>query len=253
MEIYLAGAQLWKYPIKAGVLTPNTAKNVNILQSFYYEDPVITNLIPYIGNYMLDSGAFTFFSAGKHVNWDLYVEKYCDYIKQHNVNLFFELDIDALIGYEKVKNIRKTIERLTGKQPIPVWHSTRGKEEFVNMCKEYPYVAIGGLVGNNGQQGQYARTIWKYFSWFINAAHSHNCKLHALGFTAIRGLQKYHFDSVDSSAWTTGSRYGGVYKFTGNNIMRINVPTGKKMITSAVATHNYCEWVKFVNYARTHL
>ena len=253
MDIYLAGANLWKYPIEAGVLNAQFGKNVNILQSFYYEDPAITNLIPHLKNYMLDSGAFTFFLAGKHVDWNLYVQKYCDYINQHDVKLFFELDIDALIGYEKVKQIRKTIEQKTGKQPIPVWHQNRGKEEFVNMCKEYSYVAIGGLVGAGGQQGEYNRKYWKYFSWFIETAHSYGAKIHALGFTATSALKKYHFDSVDSSAWTTGNRYGGVYKFTGNNIVRMNVPPGKKMITSAVAIHNYCEWVKYANYAITHL
>ena len=252
MEIYLAG-EAFNHPIKAGVLNSETAKNVNLLQSFFYRNAEKEKLIPYFRNYMLDSGAFTFFTSGKHIDWDFYVANYCEFIKLYNVDKFFELDIDALIGYEKVKQIRKTIEQKTGKQPIPVWHQNRGKEEFVNMCKEYSYVAIGGLVGAGGQQGEYNRKYWKYFSWFIETAHSYGAKIHALGFTATSALKKYHFDSVDSSAWTTGNRYGGVYKFTGNNIVRMNVPPGKKMITSAVAIHNYCEWVKYANYAITHL
>lgn len=252
MEIYLAG-EAFTYPIKAGVLNSETAKNVNLLQSFFYRNAEKEKLIPYFRNYILDSGAFTFFTSGKHIDWDFYVANYCEFIKLYNVDKFFELDIDALIGYEKVKQIRKTIEQKTGKQPIPVWHQNRGKEEFVNMCKEYSYVAIGGLVGAGGQQGEYNRKYWKYFSWFIETAHSYGAKIHALGFTATSALKKYHFDSVDSSAWTTGNRYGGIYKFTGNNIVRMNVPPGKKMITSAVAIHNYCEWVKYANYAITHL
>lgn len=252
MEIYLAG-EVFKYLIKAGVLNSETAKNVNLLQSFFYRNAEKEKLIPYFRNYMLDSGAFTFFTSGKHIDWDFYVANYCEFIKLYNVDKFFELDIDALIGYEKVKQIRKTIEQKTGKQPIPVWHQNRGKEEFVNMCKEYSYVAIGGLVGAGGQQGEYNRKYWKYFSWFIETAHSYDAKIHALGFTATSALKKYHFDSVDSSAWTTGNRYGNVYKFTGNNIVSMNVPPGKKIITSAIAIHNYCEWVKYANYAITHL
>lgn len=192
MEIYLAG-EAFTHPIKAGVLNSETAKNVNLLQSFFYRNAEKEKLIPYFRNYMLDSGAFTFFTSGKHIDWDFYVANYCEFIKLYNVDKFFELDIDALIGYEKVKQIRKTIEQKTGKQPIPVWHQNRGKKEFVNMCKEYSYVAIGGLVGAGGQQGEYNRKYWKYFLWFIETAHSYGAKIHALGFTATSALKKISF------------------------------------------------------------
>ncbi len=58
---------------------------------------------------------------------------------------FFELDIDRIVGLEKVEEFRRRIESKTGKQSIPVWHSNRGWQYFVNMCKEYNYVSIGGI------------------------------------------------------------------------------------------------------------
>ena len=229
---------------------PSEPINVNILESFYYTDDIITNLIPYFKNYMLDSGAFTFFSAGKHVDWDKYVTEYIAYINKNKVKLFFELDIDVLIGYERVKEIRKRIERETGRQPIPVWHKNRGKEEYIKMCEEYPYVAIGGLVG---KKSEFGKENYKYFPWFINTAHKYGAKIHALGFTALAPLRLYHFDSVDSSSWTTGNRFGGVYKFTGKDLVRIKKPEGVRMKHKEIAIHNFNEWVKFAQWAETHL
>ena len=69
------------------------------------------------------------------------------------------------------------------------------------MCKEYNYVAIGGLVGGNAE---YSSKYWRYFPWFIKTAHENGAKIHALGFTSLRGMAQYHFDSVDSTTWKSG-------------------------------------------------
>ena len=249
MEIYLAGASLWKWTTQAKILTRQTAKNINILQSFCYRDKEVEDLIPYLRNYMLDSGAFTFFGQGKqNVNWWAYIEQYSEFIKQYNVEKFFELDIDCLVGYEKVKEMRKYIERKTGKQCIPVWHINRGKNEFINLCAEYSYVALGGIAIK-----EIDKSCYKYFPWFIDMAHKHNAKIHGLGFTSVEGIKKYHFDSVDSSSWTTGNRFGGTYHFNGSGIARRPLPQGVKMVQKNVAVHNFAEWVKFAKWAQTHL
>lgn len=220
-----------------------------ILESFYYCDGIVEKMIPYFESFMLDSEAFTFFSSGKRVDWNEYVGRYCDFIKRNNVQLFFELDIDALIGYDKVKDIRRRIERETGKQPIPVWHKRLGKAEFLKMCDEYPYVAIGGIVSREIVPKEYP-----YFTWFINEAHKRGCKIHGLGFTNLKGLTKYHFDSVDSTSWLSGNRFGSVYTFTGKTIVKKDKPQGSRLADSkAVAVHNFSEWAKFQQYAKEHL
>ena len=203
---------------------------------------------------MLDSGAYSFMqNSSKKVHWDEYIERYADFINKYQIEKFFELDIDSVIGYEAVIKYRKKLEKLTNKQSIPVWHNNRGKEEFIKMCEEYPYVAIGGLVGGNSE---YSRKYWKYFPWFINTAHKNNAKIHALGFTSLDGIKKYHFDSVDSTAWLSGNRFGFVYKFNAHNgeMIKIDAPKGKRLADSRkVALNNYVEWIKFQKYAETHL
>lgn len=208
--------------------------------------------MPYFGDFLLDSGAFTFMQNTKsHVDWNDYLEQYADFIKTYNIDKFFELDIDSVIGYENVLKLRKRLETMTGKQCIPVWHLSRGKEEFLKMCDEYPYVSIGGIVS-----GEIKREQYKHFPWFINQAHKHNAKIHGLGFTNLEGLKKYHFDSVDSTAWTTGNRFGHIYRFNGKTITKVNKPDGTRVPkekSRELAVNNFIEWCKFQQYAETHL
>lgn len=224
-----------------------------ILESFFYADAETERQIPYMGDFMLDSGAFTFMQNSKtRVEWDGYLERYADFINRNAVEKFFELDIDSVVGYDKVIQFRKKLERLTGKQPIPVWHTNRGKDEFVKAAQEYPYVAIGGLVGTGS--AEYARKYWAYFPWFIQTAHDNGAKIHALGFTSMDGMKRYHFDSVDSTAWTSGNKYGHIYRFKNGEVKRVDPPPGYHLKDiKKVAQHNFDEWVKFQKWADTHL
>ena len=124
-----------------------------ILESFFYADEDTERLIPLFGDFMLDSGAFTFMQNAKvRVQWEEYVERYADFVRRNDITKFFELDIDSVTGYEKVKEFRKRLETLAGRQCIPVWHKDRGIDEFKRMCDEYSYVAIGGIVSKDIRQ-----------------------------------------------------------------------------------------------------
>ena len=223
-----------------------------ILESFFYADADTERLIPYYGDFLLDSGAFTFMQGkGGSPNWDEYVERYADFINRNKVEKYFELDIDSVVGYDRVKEIRRKLERLTNRPSIPVWHNNRGKEEFIRCAQEYSLVAIGGLVGG---KSEYGRQYWKYFPWFIQTAHKNGAKIHALGFTSLEGIQQYHFDSVDSTAWTTGNRFGYLYFFDGKTMQKRDVPKGHRIKDSrAAALHNYTEWIKYQKWAESHL
>lgn len=93
------------------------------------------------------------------------------------------------------------------------------------------------------------------FPWFVKTAHKYGCKIHALGYTNIKGLHTYHFDSVDSTAWLYGNMSGSVYKFDAKNgtMNKTKAPQGKKLRSKLVAAHNFGEWVRFMKYARARL
>lgn len=88
----------------------------------------------------------------------------------------------------------------------------------------------------------------------IHTAHKLGAKIHGLGFTNLGMLEKCHFDSVDSTAWTTGNRFGFVYQFDGKTMRKVDAPKGKKLKDSRqVALINYTEWIKFQKYAEVNL
>lgn len=256
MKVFLAGVAPWRGGNDR--LYDETIKKCRpfYLESFYYIDADTERLLPFYGDFLLDSGAFTFCAAGgfSESTFEEYLERYADFINRHHVEKFFELDVDSIVGYKKVQQYRRRLEQLTGRQPIPVWHKGRGKDEFIRHCEEYPYVALGGYAAGAKISNKTQQSYVSAFPWFISEAHKHGAKIHGLGYTVMEGLKKYHFDSVDSSAWTTGNRFGYIYKFTGSTMGKIGVPAGKKLKdTKQIALINFNEWVKFQRYAETHL
>ena len=250
MEVFLAD----EHPVKNG--KDADWEGLNILETYYYlqNNKEFPRLIGNFQNFLLDSGAFTFMSnAAKHgnIDWLSYVDRYCDFIIENDIRLFFELDIDKIKGLRYVEMLRQRIENKTHRKPIPVWHIGRGKDYYLQMIKEYPYVAIGGIAAKEMPINKYE----KLFPWFVKTAHKYGCKIHALGYTNIRGLHTYHFDSVDSTAWLYGNMSGSIYKFNAKNgtMDKTKAPDGKKLRSKLVAAHNFGEWVRFMKYARARL
>lgn len=206
MKLYLAG----EHPVKNGTKAV-TWKGINILESYWYakSNKFFPVLRATCENFMLDSGAFTLRKSNIDVQWESYVDEYADFIKQHFVDLFFELDIDNVVGLKEVEKLRSRLERRCGKPSIPVWHPNRGRDYFISMCKEYNYVSLGGIVNSSVKLNDYINV----FPWFIDTAHKYGAKIHGLGFTSLKWLPKIKFDSVDSKAWLSGNMAGYLYKF----------------------------------------
>lgn len=260
MKVYIAGDNNKKKILRETLYGcdfftgENALSGINILESFYYlrKNEEFMTLVKHFGSFLLDSGAFTFMS-GSHkgaIDWDEYVEEYAAFINRWNVKLFFELDIDSVVGLAEVERLREKLEALTGKKPIPVWHRNRGKEYFIKMCESYPYVALGGIVTKEIDRKKYESA----FPWFIKTAHEHKCKIHGLGYTTVANLRKYRFDSVDSTAWLYGNRGGYLYKFNPRTgLLEQLSKDGCRLKSREGAVSNFNEWVKFGKYAETHL
>lgn len=206
---------------------------------------------------LLDSGAFTYLNTKKNakLDWDKYIIEYAEFINKHNIDLFFELDIDPIVGLKEVERLRAKLEKITNKQCIPVWHKSRGLEYWKKMCKEYNYIAIGGIVTKEIKQTQY-----KIFAPLLKIAKENKCKVHALGFTRSRELHKYKFYSVDSTNWIT-TRFNNYYIFNGKmGIMeakRKNIGDSRLRVKKEkIDEYNLMqinEWVKFQKYAELNL
>lgn len=227
-----------------------------MLESFY---SIKEWQIPYIKNcdlFLLDSGAFSFMNSAKkgtkisEKDFENYLERYINFINKYDVKYFFELDIDVIVGYEKVLKLRKKLEDATGKKSIPVFHKNRGIEEWVKMCKEYDYVAIGTSGKNDSK---WTRTHPEVIYKMIKIAKENNCKVHGLGYTSMKGLNKLHFYSVDSTTWQEGSRFGVVHWFDGKTVQKIHNRNRNLRTIKEINEHNYPQWIKFQDYADKYL
>lgn len=220
-----------------------------VLESFYYIREWQIPIIKDADLFLLDSGAFTFMNNfKKEVNWKDYIDKYADFIIKNNIEYFFELDIDAVVGYEKVKEYTKYLENKVGRKCIPVWHKNRGLEEWERITKEYDYVAIGGIVTKEIKPNEY-----KYFSPLLKIAKENNCKVHALGFTSLKGLERYKFYSVDSTSWASGGRFGQIYLFNGKALVQKSFNNKRIKDYKEADKFNLKEWIKFQKYADIYL
>ena len=246
MKIYIAGLYAEG---KCYCMDLLNSTSLNMLESFHYFKSWELEYIKSkpVRSFMLDSGAFTVLTQKKVGNITEsipdYIEQYTDFIMQHEIDLFFELDIDAYIGLKKVEEVRAYINTKTGRQCIPVWHKSRGRDYFIDMCKEYPYVAIGGLVS-----GEIPASKYEVFPWFIRTAHHHGALIHALGLGSTRALKKYPFDSIDCTSWSPGRIGPKAYHFTGTDLKAHSIVSDRKFKKNELATHNLGEWIKFANY-----
>lgn len=170
--------------------------------------------------FLLDSGAFTFLNKSKkseEFNKETlteYIKDYISFINKHDIKYFFELDIDNVVGYENVLKIRQYIEEKTNKKCIPVWHVSRGLDEFISMCKEYKYVAIGGIASKEIPK-KYHSLIYK----LCDIAHDNKCKIHGLGYLSLTALNddKCPFDTCDGTGWQ-GHMRGCGFRLNGDKI-----------------------------------
>lgn len=218
-----------------------------MLSSFFYAEKMEDWIIPVFKHaefFMLDSGAFSFMTGSGSADFDTYLIRYIEFIKKYNFDFFFELDVDSVVGYKKVKEMRKRLEQETGKQCIPVWHVSRGMREYINLCKEYSYIAIGGLVTKEIHQKDFMK-----LQTLIDIANKCECKVHGLGFTYLKYLPVIKFDSVDSSTWTAGRRYGSIYQFNGKSLITHKRKDARVENSADADANNLREWIKFQRYA----
>ena len=226
MNIFLAG--------NIGKKIPNEYiqyKAPFVLQTFFdmvfWDEELCEKAIKTPKMFFLDSGAFSFMNSAESVDFSKYLDQYVLFVNRFNVQFFFELDLDVVIGVRETQKMTRYLEKKTQRQCIPVFHACRKMDGWRQMIREYKYVAIG------------ASGITDECKW-VN-----NTKL-------LRTLSNINnttvpFDSVDSSACLSGGRYGTVYRFTGTKLVSKSIKNRVKDYKT-LNTHNVKEWIKMSNY-----
>lgn len=244
-KIYLASVYTGK--IRA---LPPCVPEMNILESFWWLRKIKISKLQY-RSFMLDSGGFTaLVNPSVEIDWDKYVAEYIEYIVEHNIELFFELDIDVVIGRDKVRQIRERIERETQRQPIWILQAGRTLRDLEEALERYKYIAIP-LAGK-----VFVTKTWRNMSAQLRAivdfAHERGAKVHALGYTPnrIKRLLRLGFDSADSSTWLQAAVHKIKIAFRNGRLVRkvLHIRPDERIEDYGLKQHNLCEWKKFCDY-----
>lgn len=236
-----------------------------ILGSFYYlkkrNDIFLNEYFDYINSeycksFILDSGAFTYMFASEKQkkeiieNIDKYIKDYSDFIKKWKCQNYIEIDIDSIIGYDKVKKNTEKLENAVGYNSMPVFHNRyRNKNDLDNMLNKYDYICISNF------NGKKTSTIFKNIKAIVKYAGISNVKVHGLALTGNKVTQEIpDFYSLDSTSWTSGIRFGQIPFFDTKFKKIINKSSLKKKVSGGkegrkkIMFHAMTEWNKYANY-----
>ena len=241
MQVYLATVE----SVKFLETMPDNYFKYGLVSYFYLKDneEKMIKILSKVKYLLVDSGAHSF-QHGKKVDIDAYTEKYLNYIRKWEDNPqvvgFFEMDVDNVIGYEKVIYFRKKMEAITDKV-IPVWHKNRGIEDFIDMCKQYKgrKVSITGFGGD---------IVDNQYNLFVNKAHQLGCNIHVLGMTRfglLKTLNLHQDDSFDSSTWRQTSVFGNVACPSHHGeVYRLYSLSGLRTVSNETVVVNFCAFNK---------
>jgi len=179
-----------------------------------------------VNSHFLDSGSFTLWTkaakwAKEHgkSQWDFYdtkefwkyVDDYAAFVKKYSYGIDLFANIDAIPNPDITWRNQQYLEEKHGLRPVPVVHYKTDLKWLKHyMERDYPVIALGGLVGSTSQD---ACQGW------IDRAFSIVCdqpsrlplvRIHGFGVTNYDLMLRYPWWSVDSTSWTKVGAYGGI-------------------------------------------
>lgn len=180
-----------------------------LLVSYVYLPQFLKNRARYFyRDWVMDSGAFSAHNSGKTI-------VLADYIKtcqQHlasdpKLTEVFGLDVigDAT-GVQSLKNCETMWK--AGVQAIPTFHVGEPWANLKTMARDYPKIALGGMVGLKAKAkfnfvAECFQRVWP-------------CKMHGFGVGSEDLIMAFPFHSVDATNWEMGpcafgrwAAYGG--------------------------------------------
>ena len=147
-----------------------------------------------------------------------YVDSYVKFVRE-NADLFdyiVELDIPALIGEDKVWEVREELSNVKGKESvIIVYHKDDYKsfDSFVSEMREKGYIYLG-LTGLELKEKKYIMKAKKYANEGI--------KFHGFGYGMISKRDMEVMFSIDATNWNAVQRFGMFTIEKGNKLEGIS-------------------------------
>jgi hypothetical protein len=147
----------------------------------------------YFDTWILDSGAFTAWNAGKPVS----LVEYIEFCKRVHDGEYPPVEIYGLDDIQDWKQTKRNVEAMwkAGVEAIPTYHVGEPPEVLRGYAKDYPKVALGGMVRKHSTVKEKFLDLSFAVAW--------PKKFHAFGLDIERLLLKYPIHSADSSSWVS--------------------------------------------------
>lgn len=161
-----------------------------------------------------DSGAFSAWTSGASISLDDYAAWLHRW--KHLLSAYVTLDV---IGDNAATLVNQRALESMGLSPLPVFHGSEPWPQLEAYCEEYPYVALGGMVGAN-----------KALPWVVRCfriAERYGTVFHGFGQTKRVFMRSLPWYSVDSSSWGSGYRYGQLTLWNAELQRLVRVKTGR--------------------------
>lgn len=171
----------------------------NILISFFYWKgkfkETFQAMRPQLGDFFMDSGAFSFMNSGKTVN----ITEYIQCIKEDHIQKYSALDV---IGDPKGTKDNFLIMKKQGLDPIPTFHINTDESYLYYYLEHSRHLAIGGMVSGDRIVPNLDRI------WNIIMQRNPDIQVHGFGVTNVDIGIRYPWHSID------GSSFNQVVKFS---------------------------------------
>lgn len=179
----------------------------HILESYHYVHSAryVENMRRDGTRVFLDSGAFSAYTLGKHID----LSKYCGYIKDNADLIVCASVLDGIGDPQKTWDNQVAMHN-EGTAPLPCFHYGEDPRWLQWYIKHYSYITIGGMVPiAKPQLRLWLDDIWA--KYLTDANGMPKVRVHGFGLTTVELMQRYPWYSVDSSTWVQRARTGAIH------------------------------------------
>lgn len=191
------------------------------LVSFHYHQKTnlqeINNVYQGPCEVFADSGAYSAASLGVTIS----LKEYAAWLKDWDQLLTVRATLDVIGDHNATMRNTRTLEGM-GLRVLPVFHVGTPWDELEKLCREYDYVALGGMVPHSTNHQAVMRWLVRCFK----IARETGTVFHGFGQTRLDTLKALPFYSVDSSAWGSGARFGQLYLWDDRAKEFVKLPVG---------------------------
>lgn len=159
-----------------------------------------------------DCGAYSAATQGVTIN----LVDYANWLKRWAHLLTVSVNLDVIRNAKATRKNQLHMERL-GCNVIPVFHTGTDLTILDEMCKRYPYIALGGMVGAE------KNVTLRWAATCMERTKEHGTAFHGFGQTTKKNIETLPWYSIDSSSWGSGHRYGNVPVWTGRGFTSVKI------------------------------